>query len=137
MLKTTTEIRVRYADTDQMQVVYNGKYFEYFEVGRTEMTRELGLTYRELEELGFQLPVIETWAKYYKPAKYDDILIIESRLDTLPTVRMRIDYEIRLKDTEDILATGYTEHAFFDTKNHRITRAPAVFINRVKPSFEK
>lgn len=137
MLKSTTEIRVRYADTDQMQIVYNGKYFEYFEVGRTEMTRELGLSYKDFEDVGFQLPVIETWVKYYKPARYDDILIIESRMEKLPTVRMRIDYEVRNKENGEILASGYTEHAFMDTKNNRITRAPAVFLNSVKPSFEK
>lgn len=77
MLINKTEIRVRYADTDQMHFVYNGKYLEYFEVGRTEMLREIGLAYSVIENKGYQLPVLETFVKFISPAFYDDILTVE------------------------------------------------------------
>ncbi|MBK7981513.1 MAG: acyl-CoA thioesterase [Ignavibacteriae bacterium] len=75
MLSHTTSIRVRYADTDKMQFVYNGKYLEYFEVGRTELLRSCGLAYSELEKIGYQLPLIEAGLKYKMPAYYDDVLL--------------------------------------------------------------
>ena len=85
MLINRTEIRVRYADTDQMQFAYNGKYLEYFEVGRTEMLREIGLPYNVLEKKGYQLPVLEAHIKYHRPAFYDDIIIIKSVLKEFPS----------------------------------------------------
>ena len=78
MIKHSTQIRVRYADTDQMKVVYHGKFLEYFEVGRTALIRSLGLPYAELESRGILLPVIEAYAKYRKPARYDDLLSVEA-----------------------------------------------------------
>ena len=78
MIKHVAQIRVRYADTDQMKVVYHGKYFEYFEVGRAALIRSLGLPYSELETRGILLPVIEAFAKFRKPARYDDVLSIEA-----------------------------------------------------------
>jgi len=78
MIKHVTQIRVRYADTDQMKIVYHGKYLEYFEVGRAALIRSLGLPYSELETRGILLPVIEAFAKYRKPARYDDLLSIEA-----------------------------------------------------------
>ena len=84
MIICQTEIRVRYADTDQMQFVYNGKYLEYFEVGRTEMMREQGLTYRTIEENGYQMPVHEAFLKFKNPAFYDELLEVETRVEKLP-----------------------------------------------------
>ena len=74
MQKHFTELRVRYADTDQMRFAYNGKYFEYFEVGRTEMMREVGLPYEVIEKSGFFMPVIETKIHFFAPAFYDELL---------------------------------------------------------------
>ncbi|PIS44167.1 MAG: acyl-CoA thioesterase, partial [Ignavibacteria bacterium CG08_land_8_20_14_0_20_37_9] len=92
MLKHISTIRVRYADTDKMQFVYNGKYLEYFEVGRTELLRSLGLPYSEVEEQGYQLPVVEASVKYKSPAHYDDLLEIETMVKELPDPKFRIHY---------------------------------------------
>lgn len=121
-------IRVRYADTDKMQVVYNGKYFEYFEVGRTELLRNLGLTYAEMEREGTRLPVIECFCKYLAPAVYDDVLVVETRMDAEPGARMRLDYRILNGASQQLLAEGYTVHAFQDTQTLRPTRPPARFL---------
>ena len=84
MLIHKTNIRVRYADTDQMNFAYNGKYFEYFEVGRTEMMRERNLTYKTIEESGFYMPVYSVHINYKNPAYYDELLEVETRVEKLP-----------------------------------------------------
>ncbi len=94
-----------------MQFVYNGKYFEYFEVGRTEMLREISLPYKKIEEEGYQLPVLEAYVKYHQPAYYDEVLIIKSILKEFPTLKIHIDYEILRKETNNLIAEGYTEHS--------------------------
>ena len=88
MLIHKTNIRVRYADTDQMQFVYNGKYAEYFEVSRTEMMRELGLTYKVIEGKGYQMPLIKIQIEYKNQAFYDEVLEVETRVEKLPAVRV-------------------------------------------------
>ncbi|HXG37184.1 MAG TPA: thioesterase family protein, partial [Bacteroidota bacterium] len=91
MIKQTTQIRVRYADTDQMKFVYYAKYFEYFEQGRSDLLRAIGLPYPEIEKLGIFLPVIEAFARYRKPAKYDDLLTVETIINEMPVARVRIE----------------------------------------------
>ena len=108
MIINKTEIRVRYADTDQMHFVYNGKYLEYFEVGRTEMLREIGLAYSVIEKKGYQLPVLETHVKFISPAFYDDILIIESYMKEYPPFKIHIDYKIYRKENNALVAEGFT-----------------------------
>jgi len=137
MLITQTEIRVRYADTDQMQFVYNGKYLEYFEIGRTEMLREINLPYSRLEEEGYQLPVLEAHVKYHQPAYYDEILIIKSVLETYPSLKIHIGYEIIRKETSDLIAEGFTVHAFINKKTKKVMRPPALFSETVKPFFRQ
>ena len=90
MLIHKTTLRVRYADTDQMNYAYNGKYFEYFEVGRTEMMREQGLTYRTIEENGYQMPVHEAFLKFKNPAFYDELLEVETRVEKLLTAHHKM-----------------------------------------------
>ncbi|HEY4334986.1 MAG TPA: thioesterase family protein [Puia sp.] len=85
MFTSETQIRVRYAETDQMNVVYHGNYSQYFEVGRVESIRQLGLSYKELEATGIIMPVIEWSAKFLRPARYDDLLTIKTTLRQLPT----------------------------------------------------
>jgi len=108
----TTTVRVRYAETDKMGLAYNGHYLAWFEVGRTEFLREMGFSYRETEEAGYMLPLIEAGIKYVKPARYDDVLTIRSHIGSKPGIRLRINYDI-LRDSE-LLATGFTEHVFTD-----------------------
>ncbi|MCB0439221.1 MAG: acyl-CoA thioesterase, partial [Mangrovimonas sp.] len=88
MLSHTSKIRVRYADTDKMQFVYNGKYLEYFEVGRTELLRNVGLPYSNIKKEGYQLPLMEAGLKYKNPAHYDDVLLIEAKLEELYSAKV-------------------------------------------------
>ncbi|RPI04271.1 MAG: acyl-CoA thioesterase [Ignavibacteriae bacterium] len=127
MIKHTTEVRVRYADTDQMKVVYHGKYLEYFEVGRAALIRSLGLPYSELETRGILLPVIEAFAKYRRPARYDDLLSIESVVAELPQATLKIDYQVFRNQEQMPLAEGYTIHSFLDVTTGKPTRPPGYF----------
>ncbi len=137
MLEHKTEVRVRYADTDQMKYAYNGKYFEYFEVGRTEMMRDLNLTYKKIEENGYFMPVIETQIKFLNPAFYDEQLIIETRVEKLPVVKVHIDHKIISRDRNIVIAEGYLELAFLDAKTRRPTRAPKFFIDAMQKSYDE
>lgn len=109
-----TTIRVRYKETDQMGVVYYGNYFTWFEVGRNEFFRKLGFPCGELEERGVLLPVIETGCKYIDSAKFDDEVIIKTKLSELKGVRLKLDYKIFRKIGNTLLVEGFTKHAFVD-----------------------
>jgi len=135
MIVCETEIRVRYADTDQMHFVYNGKYPEYFEVGRTEMLRDIGLPYDVIEKEGFLLPVLEAYVKYKLPAYYDDVLVVKSFLKKNPDLKVHIDYEILRKNSTDLIAEGFTIHAFIDKRNKKVTRPPDFFVKAIKKFF--
>jgi acyl-CoA thioester hydrolase len=132
MIAYKTEIRVRYADTDQMQLVYNGKYFEYFEVGRTELLREIGLPYRVIEEKGFQLPVVEAFIKYKNPAHYDDLLVVTSKVEESHSLKIHIEYMITKKDNDNIIAEGYTDHVFINKQNGKVVRPPDFYLEIFK-----
>lgn len=128
----TAEIRVRYADTDKMGVVYYGKYFEYFEVARTEMLREYGLPYAELEANGVMLPVSEASAKYFRGAKYDDLLRITCTMPHRASPKLEIEYVIRRGDSEEVLVTGMTTLVFVDIASGKPTRPPRSYTDRVE-----
>jgi len=121
MLIHKTTLRVRYADTDQMHYAYNGKYFEYFEVGRTEMMREQGLTYRTIEASGYQMPVYEAFLQFKNPAFYDELLEVETRVEKMPQAKVHIDHTIRSLDRNIIIAEGYIELAFIKKETKKIT----------------
>jgi len=104
-------VRVRYADTDRMGVAYHSNYLVWFEVGRTEWLRESGWSYREMEESGVSLPVIEAHCEYRQPARYDDEIEISTVATVLSQVRIRFDYEARLMRSSTLAATGHTVHA--------------------------
>ncbi len=112
-----TEIRVIYADTDAMSVVYHGNYFKWFEVGRTELLRNIGFPYRRLEQEGVMLPVVECGCKYIKPAVYDDLLEITAVIEEVKAATFIIEYEICRKGTGERLVTGFTRHA---VTNHNL-----------------
>ena len=116
-------MRVRYADTDAMSVVYYSRYFEYFEVARTELLRACGLPYAELEDMGFLLPVTKASAEYFKGARYDDLLTILVRMPRSPSPRLEISYEI-YNVMNELLARGATTLAFVDRVTGRPTRPP-------------
>ncbi len=127
MYSTKSSIRVRYADTDQMHGVYNGRYFEYFEVGRADLMRSLGMTYRQFEAAGFFLPLIEAYAKYLRQIQYDDLIEVVSILKETPAARLRIDYEI-FRDSQK-MTEGFTIHSFVDVKSGKPVRAPKIFLD--------
>jgi acyl-CoA thioester hydrolase len=106
-----TRVRVRYADTDRMGVVYYANYLVWFEVGRTEWLRDTGWSYREMEEAGVSLPVIEAHCEYRQPARYDDEIDISTAATVLTPVRIRFDYEARRAADETLAAAGHTIHA--------------------------
>jgi acyl-CoA thioester hydrolase len=128
MLRHETDLRVRYADTDQMKFAYYGVYFEYFEQGRSDLLRSVGLPYATLEGMGYMLPVIEAHAEYKRSAHYDDLLHIVTMLNARPVARVRLDYEVYNADRNELIATGYTIHSFLNAQTGRPTRAPAVFL---------
>jgi acyl-CoA thioester hydrolase len=129
MYSTKSTIRVRYADTDQMHGVYNGRYFEYFEVGRADLMRSLGMTYRQFEDAGFYLPLTEAYAKYLHQVRYDDEIEVVSMLKEAPAARLRIDYEI-FRDGEK-MTEGFTVHSFIETKSGKPVRAPKAFLDLI------
>jgi acyl-CoA thioester hydrolase len=116
-------VRVRYAETDQMGVVYYANYFVWFEVARADLLRTLGWSYREMEHAGVSLPVIEAHCEYRRPAKYDDELEVRTEGRLLSPVRMEFTYEVRLRDG-DVAAAGRTVHAALDARG-RPCRLPA------------
>lgn len=122
MIQSRAPVVVRYAETDMMGVVYHGSYLPWFEIGRTTLLKELGLPYRQLEAEGYRLPVLEVGAKYFRPALYDDTLTIVTTLRDKPLLRIRLEYEVRRG--EELLATGFTVHAFIDREGKPV-RPPA------------
>lgn len=137
MLANKFVLRVRYADTDKMQFVYNGKYLEYFEVGRTELLRSVGLPYSEIEKTGYQLPLIEAGVKYKNAARYDDLLEIEAKLHVLYSPKVRIEYVIRRIETQELIAEGFTEHIFININTKKATRPPQIYIDALAPFFKE
>jgi acyl-CoA thioester hydrolase len=134
MIESRSQVTVRYAETDMMGVVYHGSYLPWFEVGRTALLKEMGLAYRQLEAEGFRLPVLEVSAKYFRPAVYDDTVTIITRLHEKPLLRIRLDYEVRRGD--ELLATGFTVHAFID-RDGRPVRPPASAVAVFTAAFRK
>jgi acyl-CoA thioester hydrolase len=124
-----TTYRVIYGDTDRMGFAYNANYFRWFEIGRTEMFRALGLSYRSIEERGIFLPVSETHCKYAAPVRYDDRIVIETSLDTALKGAIKFDYRIYREDDHVLLARGYTKHACVN-RDGKVVRPPA-FIKAV------
>ncbi|MDR3124940.1 MAG: acyl-CoA thioesterase [Endomicrobium sp.] len=114
-------LRISYADTDQMGMVYYANYLRYFERGRTELLREIGINYKGLEEKGFYLPVLTAECKYVSPAKYDDVIIVETRIHEVTAASITCYYEVKLY--EKLLVIGKTKHAFVN-KDLKPVRIP-------------
>jgi acyl-CoA thioester hydrolase len=125
-----TTVRVRYAETDRMGVVYYANYLVWFEVARADLLRSLGWTYREMEEDGVVLPVIEAHCDYRRPARYDDEVRVRTEGRVTSPVRMEFDYELRVNGQDELAATGRTVHAALG-RDGRPCRLPA----RIRGSF--
>ena len=122
--------RVRYGETDQMGIVYHGKYADYLEIGRTEWLRSLGVTYKNMEDEGIILPVIHLQIDYKKYAKYDDVLTIETRLHQKPLVKIAFDYKI-YNESRELLAEAHTVLAFMNKKTMRPMKCPKYILEKL------
>jgi len=136
MYSATTTIRVRYSETDQMQYVYYGNYAAYYEVGRVEALRQLGLSYKDLEDSGIIMPVIESHSYYLKPAKYDELITIKVTISQLPLVKIKFDYVMFAEDGAK-LHTGDTILVFISKETNKPVRAPEAMIKLLKPYFDE
>ncbi len=129
VLRNEVHYRVRYADTDQMGYMYYGHYLRLFEIGRTELLRQSGVPYRQLEERGLLLPVLESHVWYYSPAFYDDLLTIETTYEPRYRATLRLDYRVRRM--QEVLVEGYTVHSFVNKESRRAVRPPQWFFERL------
>ena len=134
MLQATTQLRVRYAETDQMGYVYYGNYATYFEVARVELLRKHGIKYKELEEAGIMLPVLKLEINYHKPAKYDDLLTIKTEIKKQPSIIIEFHFKIYNQQNE-LLTTGFTSLVFIDMKRNKPTRPPKEISNLFSKVF--
>jgi acyl-CoA thioester hydrolase len=119
------EARVTYGDTDAMGVVYHANYLRWFEIGRTEFMRHLGLAYKDLEDQGIYLPAVEVFCKYLISARYDDLLVIETTLDSLNRASIQFSYRILRKADGAEMVRGTTLHAFVN-KEGKIVKVPGL-----------
>lgn len=136
MFVFNTELRVRYADTDQMGYVYYGNYGAYYEVARVESLRHLGYSYKDLEANGIMLPVLENYSRFLLPAMYDELLRIEVVLKEIPSVRIQFFYRI-FNEENKLIHTGNTLLAFVNKETGKPCRPPASLIALFSPFFNE
>jgi acyl-CoA thioester hydrolase len=136
MIKTELKIRMLYAHTDKMGVVYYGRYFEFYEAGRNEFLRKLGYPYSKIEAQNIMLPVIEANSKYIAPARYDDEISLYTMLKDVPSVKIKLEYLIENSKKEK-LAEGYTIHSFVNAGTMKPMRPPSDFIDIIKSKLAK
>lgn len=125
-----TKLRVRYGETDQMGVVYYGNYAQYLEQGRTEWLRELGFSYKWMEENDIHLPVVNLTIDYKKPARYDDVISVKTILRKTPTIKIEFDYEIR-NEKDELLVTASTTLVFINSITNKLTKAPDYLLEKL------
>ncbi len=123
MKNSLTQTRIRYSETDQMGVVYHGNYAQFFELGRTEWLRSLGVSYKDMEISGIMLPVISINFKFLKSALYDDVLTIKTFLKKKPSVKIEFEYEI-VNQNNELICTGNSVLAFMLNKTMKPSRCP-------------
>ena len=126
MNRSTTSLRVRYPEVDRMGVVHHTHFFVWFEIGRTELLRDLGCPYFEMEERGILMPVVEATCRYRSPARYDDLLEVETALESISASRVTFTYLLRRKGNERPLAEGRTVHATVN-RDGEVIRLPAAY----------
>lgn len=126
-----SELRVRYAETDQMGYVYYANYLVWMEIGRTNLLRDMGLEYKTLEAEGIMLPVVKAFAKYLSPAFYDEIIQIHSTITRFSGPRVRIDYRI-VGPENKIVCLGFTEHAFISSETRKVIKAPEALARKIR-----
>ncbi len=135
MIHTTHTLRVRYGETDPMKYVYYGNYAEYFEVGRVELFRNIGIPYDDIEKLGIWLPVSEYKIKYLKPALYDQLLEIHTYIKKIPTARIEFEYEI-YNEAKEKISEASTTLFFLDSETKKIIKCPDFLMNLILKSWD-
>jgi len=135
MYSTDVQVRVRYAETDQMGVVYYGNYATYLEVARVECFRNLGFTYKRLEAEGIMMPVLELHSKYRQPAYYDDLLTIKVTIPMLPTVSILFDYDI-YNEQKEVIHTAQTKLCFIAAATNKLCRPHPEMVRLLQPYFK-
>ncbi|NOT37956.1 MAG: acyl-CoA thioesterase [Saprospiraceae bacterium] len=136
MYSHRTQIRVRYGETDQMAYVYYGQYAFYYEVGRVEALRELGLSYKKMEEeLGIFMPVMSMNVKYLRPAFYDELLTLETSIESMPEMTIRFDTKI-FNEKNEWINSGQVFLCFVDIKSKKRVGVPEIITNKLLPYFE-
>lgn len=130
MKSYTTYVKVRYAETDQMGVVYHGNYAQYLEIARIEWLSDIGISYREMENNGVMLPVYELNLTFKKSAKFDDVLRIETRLSKKPNVKIEFEYEI-FNQKDELLTKAHTTLVFMDIKQQKPIRCPQYVLEKL------
>ena len=135
MFVTETQIRVRYAETDQMGVVYHSNFFLYYEVSRAESIRNLGFTYADMEKMGVIMPVIEVQSRFMQPALYDDLLTVKTILKELP-VHHKIEFHHEVyNEKKELLATGRIILYFMEAKTMKKTTMPEQLYKKIQHHF--
>jgi acyl-CoA thioester hydrolase len=135
MFTTAFQIRVRYAETDQMNVVYHANYATYFEVARTESIRQLGFTYREMEAMGIEMPVTEITMTYLRPARYDDLLTVETVLRELPDNHKISFHQEIFNEKKKLITSGKVTLFFLDRVTKKKTVMPEILREKLKAYF--
>jgi acyl-CoA thioester hydrolase len=133
MIEHTINIRVRYAETDAMNFVYYGNYATYFEVARVELMRNIGLSYRSIEDMGIWMPVIDFHIQYFKPAQYDDEVVIKVNVDELPTTKMIFKYETYLDNV--CINRAETTLVFVNAETKKPQRCPEPLLEKIKSNW--
>ena len=136
MIVSELKIRVLYAHTDKMGIVYYGRYFEYYEAGRNEFLRKLGYPYSHIESQNIFLPVIEAQSTYIAPARYDEEIVLQTILKAIPSVRIKLEYNIYNPERVK-LAEGYTIHSFVNASTRKPIRPPADFIELIRSKMKE
>lgn len=134
MYRSETNIRVRYAETDQMGYVYYGCYATYYEVARVESLRQLGMTYKEIEDAGVMMPVLENHSRYLAPARYDELLRIVTYIREKPGIKVKFEYEI-YNESDKLIHQGETLLVFVDKASGRPCRPPEAMQRLFEPFF--
>tara|TARA_B100001250_G_scaffold81365_1_gene67048 strand:+ start:46929 stop:47336 length:408 start_codon:yes stop_codon:yes gene_type:complete len=135
MYSFQTKLRVRYGETDQMSFAYYGVYAQYYEVGRVELLRSIGVSYKQLEDLGFALPVVNFNIHYKKPAFYDDEIAIKTTIRQMPSTKITFDYETYNKDGY-LLNTGEVTLVFMNKETGRPCMPPKMLMNKFQQKFK-
>ena len=136
MFSFDTQVRVRYADTDQMQVVYHAKYIEYFEVGRTDAMRSIGITYKNIEQSGLVMPVVSVDCKFIRPALYDDLLTIRTSLLQLTNDHKIEFHQSVYNEMDDLLCKGKVVLFFMEKSTYQKINIPTTLFEKLEPFFK-